>query len=327
MRGSVVEKTITVTPAKQATLATSHVTLNWREAMATWLDTTAGSANTRSSYSRAVSRFFEWLGMETVWPVNAVMLAHYRALLIQLLDDDEAPLAPATIALRLTALRSFFTFCATVGVSPLHRDVITQALKSFRHKTVRPYDVLSPDQQVQFLAWVEDNLSGRDGLLIELMLRAGLRVSEVVRLRCDDLRRDEQDDAILHVKRGKGRKDRLVPLVPDLAARLETFADGVDVTVPHALSAHVFSSAQSDGLTTRRVQQIVKAAIADAGLPDKFSCHSLRHTFAITLLRRGASIKAIQALLGHASPTTTERYLDHLEMDDLKKAVGISISC
>ena len=76
-------------------------------------------------------------------------------------------------------------------------------------------------------------------------------------------------------------------------------------------------------MTTARLRQLVDELSEAAGIRKALSPHSFRHTYAMALLRRGASLVAVQKLLGHASLATTQRYLDHLDIDDLKEAVGL----
>lgn len=141
------------------------------------------------------------------------------------------------------------------------------------------------------------------------MYRAGLRVSEVVNLRPGDIR---WRDGILEIQRGKGRKDRNVPVDQETLGWLQAW----DAKRPK--SRHFFSTLKSRALSARYLQQMVKRLAHRAGLAraDRITPHVLRHSYATELLNGGFTIREVQQLLGHASVATTQVYL-HVRPDDL----------
>jgi site-specific recombinase XerD len=135
-----------------------------------------------------------------------------------------------------------------------------------------------------------------------LMLRCGLRVSEVTRLRLEDIDWAQQ---ALRIEQGKGRKDRIVYLAADALAALRTCLALRPEAVP---DGWVFWNQKRPhrALSSKGIQKKIERYAKAAGI--KASCHSLRHTFASNLLEAGAEVISIKELLGHASIGSSERY-------------------
>jgi site-specific recombinase XerD len=246
------------------------------------------------------------------------MLAAWRAEMVGKME--RGALAPATVARHVSAAREFWKFAAVVGLSGMRPDVVEVALPSVKHHTVKPYEILSEAEEEQLLTWAWRERSPRDALMLEVMLRLGLRVSEVAALSTEDLTRDDQERMILRIRKGKGRKDRVLPVPGDLMVKIVRLmrADReADDDQPW-----IFASRQGDGkLTPRRIQQVVDECATGAGLTRDISPHSLRHTCAVRLLRKGASVVEVQKILGHASIRTTQRYLDHISLEELREVL------
>jgi len=132
------------------------------------------------------------------------------------------------------------------------------------------------------------------------------------------------DDAnvVLHVRKAKGRKERLVPISENVKTMLRVYLDMTDRSLGSRADreTYLFQSRQGPRLTPRRIRQLVTEYAHKAGITDKvISPHSLRHTVAFTLLKNGADLPTVQKFLGHASIQTTQRYLDHLRLADLRQ--------
>lgn len=154
--------------------------------------------------------------------------------------------------------------------------------------------------------------TARDRLIVDLGRYAGLRVSEIVRLRVEHL---DLDAGLIEVHAGKGDKDRNLPLHRSLVEPLRA-------CIGDRATGWLFPSPRGAGhLTSRSVQRMIAASAARAGIARRVTPHKLRHTFATTALRRGANLRQVQELLGHASVATTEIYT-HLDVDDLREAVS-----
>lgn len=154
--------------------------------------------------------------------------------------------------------------------------------------------------------------SERDRLILQIGLLAGLRVSEIVSLRVEHV---DLDSGILEVHAGKGDKDRNLPLHPRLVEPLRAW-------IGERQTGYLFPSRRSGQphLGVRQVQRMVKCVARDAEIARVITPHKLRHTFATTLLAKGADLLEIKDLLGHASVATTQIYA-HALPERLRGAV------
>jgi integrase/recombinase XerD len=221
-----------------------------------------------------------------------------------------AGLSARTAARRLSALRQFFRFLAREGV---RTDDPTELTESPRLPASLPKALAEPE--VEALIAGAATLGGRRGALavalVELLYVSGLRVSELVALQAGALRADAPLVAVL----GKGNKERLVPVSARareaaLAARGPAAARGKG-----GPSRWLFPSRAAGGHITRQaVGMVLKDAAIAAGIdPERVSPHVLRHSFATHLLGRGADLRSLQMLLGHADIATTQIYTKVLE--------------
>jgi integrase/recombinase XerD len=231
----------------------------------------------------------------------------------------KAKLSARTAARRLSALRQFYRFLAREG---LRRDDPTSALESPRLPRSLP-KILAEDEADRLVAAARKK-PGAEGArllcLIELLYGAGLRVSELVALPLAAAKRQER----FLVVRGKGGKERLVPLgVPARAALDGYLARRVEFLKPEAASRWLFPSRGIEGhLTRRRCGQMLKELALKAGLdPARLSPHVLRHAFASHLVDGGADLRSVQEMLGHADIATTQIYT-HVQGERLKRLVA-----
>ena len=147
----------------------------------------------------------------------------------------------------------------------------------------------------------------KSNLMLKLLYSSGLRVSELVNLKKENLDFNENTG---WVRAGKGKKDRMFILSEKLSKKLKKFAD------KHNDWNYLFS--KDKHLTTRNIQKIVQKAAQKAGINKGVHPHTLRHSYATHLLENGTDIRKIQILLGHSSLSTTERYT-HVSSTELKK--------
>jgi integrase/recombinase XerD len=167
--------------------------------------------------------------------------------------------------------------------------------------------VLSPEEVVRLLAAA---LPGRDRTLLDVAYSCGLRLKELLGLQISDI---DSARMTLHIRHGKGQKERLVPLSPRLLAVLRTYwreyrpATWLFPGIKPALA-----------LTDGAVQRICRRTAQRAGLTKRVSPHTLRHSFATHLLEAGVDLLSVQALLGHSHFNTTAKYL-HVSMRRLQQ--------
>lgn len=222
-------------------------------------------------------------------------------------------LKPATAARRLSALRQFFRFLAQEGIRSDDPSALLDA-----PKRARPLPKILSEEEVDRLLEASRSLlddpaeSARLNALLELLYATGLRVSELVGLRWPPF----GDDARFLVIRGKGGKERLVPLSEPARQAVEAYIGWrSDFLAPKQTSPWLFPSRGESGhLTRQRFGQLLKDLAVAAGIaPSKVSPHVLRHAFASHLLARGADLRAVQKMLGHADISTTQIYTHVLE--------------
>ncbi len=240
-------------------------------------------------------------------PVNTVTADDVRSYLHWLDRQGEKA---SSLARKLASLRSFYRFLIREGLSPNNP---AEYIRSPKLPKPLPR-VLSKDDAnalVEFPVGASP-LSLRDRALLETLYSTGARVSEVVGMNCCDL---NEIEGLVHL-RGKGRKERIVPIGTVALQAIRDYRDslkaGATDTDP---SAPVFLNHRGGRITTRSVARMVfrySSRLAGGAV----SPHVLRHSYATHLLDEGADLRSIQEMLGHASLSTTQKYT-HLAMDQL----------
>jgi len=230
----------------------------------------------------------------------------------------KAALAPRTASRRLSCLRQFFKFLYAEGQ---RTDDPTAALDSPR--LGRPLPKFLAEVEVDRLLEAARELAGREGLrataLLELLYATGLRVSELVTLPLAAVRGKQ---AI--IVRGKGAKERMIPVGDAARAAIAAYLDVRETFIPTKTktSPRLFpSDGRSGHLTRSGFSVLLKKIAVRAGLsPARVSPHVLRHSFATHLLAHGADLRSLQQMLGHSDISTTQIYT-HVLDERLKKLV------
>jgi integrase/recombinase XerC len=240
-----------------------------------------------------------------------------------------ARLAKASVGRKLAALRSFFRFLCREGSLTANPAELVQSPRL----PVRTTPHLSVDETFQLLAAPAsartsanhatqgetrnraEVLGARDRAILELFYASGLRIGELVGLNLPDV---DLPEGVARV-RGKGRKERIVPVGRKAREALKAYLDFRGD--PHPRGADrpgdveaMFLNHRGGRITTRSVSRIVLRHLLGSGLGKKVTPHGLRHSFATHLLDAGADLRAIQELLGHARLSTTQRYT-HVGLD------------
>jgi integrase/recombinase XerD len=157
----------------------------------------------------------------------------------------------------------------------------------------------------------------RNKAIIEVLFSCGLRVSELINLKLSDLYLEDKFVRVL----GKGNKERLVPISQKAIKELQLwFSDRCHMTIKPGEEDYVFLNRRGHHLTRVMILIMIKDNARNAGIQKTISPHTLRHSFATALLRGGADLRAIQAMLGHEDIGTTEIYT-HIETSDLRREI------
>jgi integrase/recombinase XerC len=234
-------------------------------------------------------------------------------------------LGRAAIRLRFSALRSFYRFLVRRGhVQSV--PIRNLALPKLARRLPR---FLTPEQVVALLraplAELDRAQSStdqpvpatefrRDAALLELLYSSGLRIGEICALRVEDISFDEQ---LVRV-RGKGRKERLVPVGAPALEAIRFYWSSLDAAPGAGLPVFLARKTHAEPVYPRLVQLRLKRYLAAAGLDPALTPHKLRHSFATHLLDAGADLRSVQELLGHAHLATTQVYT-HLTTERLKR--------
>lgn len=269
-------------------------TARWPGVVEAWLGSYA-SSRTRAGYTTEIRRWTEWCASYGVDPLEAsrpVVERYLRAL-------EERGESARTRARRLSAVSSAYRYAVSVGTLAANpaEHVRRPSVDADQSPTVG----LTQTEARAMLAAARQE-SPRTHALVALLLGAGLRVSEALAARAEDMGTDS-GHRFLAVK-GKGEKSRRVPLHPWLLHALEEQLDGrTEGLILPTRTGRPWDRSEA----WRAVRRIATAAGVTAA--DKISPHSLRHTAATLLLAQpGASLPRVQDLLGHADPRTTQRY-------------------
>ena len=263
------------------------------------------SKNTLAAYGGDIDHVMGFLGRRKQGPLNA----DAEGLRAYLKSLDYVGMTPRTVARRLSVIRQFFRFLLA---ERLRDDDPASALDS--PKLGRPLPKVLSRVEVDQLIDATQGLGdgGRMATLLEILYATGLRVSELVTL---PLLAVERDPRAL-VVRGKGDKERLVPLSDPARTAIAAWLHVRTGMLPEGQkSRFLFPSRGKDGhLTRQRFAQLLKEAALKAGIdPVRVSPHVLRHAFASHLLEGGADLRSVQLMLGHADIATTQIYTHVLD--------------
>jgi integrase/recombinase XerD len=226
--------------------------------------------------------------------------------------SERPPASPATIHRKSACMRSFYRHLRREG---LRESDPTATLSAPRRSRKLP-QVLTRGEIEKLLSQPRgtEPASLRDRALLELMYACGLRASEAIGLELTDV---DLDERVLRA-RGKGSKERVVPIGQAAARALSVYLErGRPALVKGAPEPHLFVNFRGGPLTRQGLYKIVRRNAAAAGLAERMSPHTLRHTFATHLLAGGCDLRAVQEMLGHADVSTTQLYT-HLSSERLK---------
>lgn len=258
------------------------------------------SDNTIEAYMRDLDKFLSFLEDEHIDP-HSVDLDTFHRFSAAIIDIG---IHPTSLSRILAGVHSFYTFMVLTG----ELDSDPMELLEFPKKPQHLPDVLSVAEVDAIESEIDLSLpeGQRNKAIIEVLFSCGLRVSELCTLKLSDLYLDE---GFIRVN-GKGSKQRLVPISDKAVKELRLyFIDRNTIDIKPGYENFVFISKRKKNISRIMVFHFLKELVEKAGIHKTVSPHTLRHSFATSLLEGGANLRAIQAMLGHESIGTTEIYL------------------
>lgn len=268
------------------------------------------SAQTVRAYHADLTSFLRWRVEQSLdgEPLDSEMIRAWVAARTR--HGDAAP----SVARGLSAVRQYVRWQRRMGLCEDHPAEAVRAPKAGR----RLPGVLFPDEMKRLLDIRGGGFKAlRDRAILETLYSTGCRVGELCGMRMGDFD-SNRGRVLVH---GKGDKDRIVFLGPYAMRAAAAYLPSRQALLSRLGKAHegaLFVNARGGALSSRGVFGIVEARARDAGVGDKVTPHTFRHTFATHVLDGGADIRVVQELLGHASPSTTQLYT-HVGMSALKK--------
>ncbi len=266
------------------------------------------AANTLESYARDLGKFLVHLGRDKIdWErareADLVKFIH---------AESRAGLSPRSLARLISAIKAFYRWA--VLERRVERSPAMQLTSPKPWQNLPHFLTIKEVRALLDLPDLSDTLGLRDKAMLEVMYASGLRVSELIGLRINDVRL--RDGFLLC--RGKGGKERLVPLGKSAVEAVRRYLDEARQSLFKKPTEDLFLSRLGTRFTRQGYWKTLKGYARRAGLEAKIHPHVLRHTFATHLLERGADLRSVQLMLGHSQITTTQIYT-HVSRDRLRK--------
>ncbi len=269
------------------------------------------SVNTLDAYMRDVDKLLRYLAVEQVNVLDVKLedLEHFAAFI------SDLGIGPRSLARILSGVRQFYRFLVIDGYLEVDPTELLESPKQPDHlpEVLSTAEVDLLEQAIDLSKWE----GHRNRAIIEVLFSCGLRVSELTNLKLSNLYIEEQYIRVM----GKGSKERLVPISPRALDELNYwFADRNVMKIKPGEEDYVFLNRRGQHLTRTMILIMIKRYAVEAGIKKTISPHTLRHSFATSLLEGGADLRAIQAMLGHESIGTTEIYT-HIDTSTLRQEI------
>ncbi len=268
------------------------------------------SQHTLLSYQKDISQFSDFLTktFETQLPA-----ANHQMIRSWVIDMAEAEVSPASIGRKLSSLKSFYKFLFKQGIVANNPAVAVQSpKKSKKLPTFIDENKIIPllDSDNIF----DNSFNGtRDKLVIELLFGTGIRLSELIHIKLSDISTTEKLLKVL----GKRNKERIIPLNKSLCVLVDYYLELRKICISEIEIPYLIITDKGDKTYPKLIYRVANKYLSIISTQRKKSPHVLRHSFATTLLNKGADINAIKELLGHANLSATQIYT-HNTVERLK---------
>ena len=269
------------------------------------------SPHTVSAYQSDLDQFFKFLNYpeQTVTEPKEISYQHIRSWMVHLMSDMTA----RSVNRKIATLRKYFKFLLREGLITNNPISKIQSPKNLKHLPVVVEDAKLSAMLNDSEVFSDDFEGLRDKLVIETLFGTGIRLVELVTLKESDINIYENTMKVL----GKRNKERIVPINHELKLLLEKYLDLKKSQNFHNNSATLIVTNKGAEAYPKFIYLIVQKYLSYISTQDKKSPHVLRHTFATSLLNRGADLNAIKELLGHANLSATQVYT-HNSVERLK---------
>jgi integrase/recombinase XerD len=265
------------------------------------------SENTLSAYSSDLRIFAKWLADKSMLEVDTGDLSSFLA------SRYKSGIGNRSSARILSSLRRFYGYCIRESLITIDPTALVES-----PFIGRPLPLSLSEKDVELLLnapEVTNALGFRNKTMLEMLYATGLRVSELVGLKFDQI---SFRQGVVRIT-GKGNKERLVPVGEEAMSWLEGYMGQARKTILRDRQCdYLFVTSRADGMTRQAFWHIIKQQAKKAGINKELSPHTLRHAFATHLLNHGADLRVVQLLLGHADLSTTQIYT-HIARERLKE--------
>jgi len=274
------------------------------------------SGNTIDAYRNDLQQLASFAGEEAAKEGSIPSWENFnrQVMLAYMLNLKERNYAATTIARKVAATRSFFSFLKSEGIIKID-PTENMSSPSVGKSLPKPITISQVRQLLEQPAKSNTLEARRDKAMLELLYASGMRISELVNLNLGDVNTDEGYVRCF----GKGNKERIVPIYEQAARLVKEYTEETRPKLAHKKDAvALFLNPRGDRLTRQGFWQKLKEYAKSAGLDARISPHTLRHSFATHMLSGGADLRAVQELLGHANISTTQVYT-HLTSEHVRR--------
>lgn len=257
------------------------------------------SENTVLSYERDLRKFNRYCLEQGISNVNQITVTGLNSYILYL---EKQGLKPATISRGIASLKAFFHFLQKEGY--VSQDV-AEELKAPKVKKKLP-TVLSQEETVRLLDQTKGNTPKelRDSAMLELLYATGIRVSELISLKMEDINLKME-----YITCRDGNKERIVPFGTTAKEKIQIYlAQGRPELVTEEKSEYLFTNCSGHAMSRQGFWKLIKYYGKKAGITAELTPHTLRHSFAMHLVSNGADLHSVQEMLGHSDISTTQIY-------------------
>ncbi len=272
------------------------------------------SPRTIAAYRHDLQKFIDFLGVQNITEIHLVTKESIKEFISHLFSIGfSRPNSAVSRSRKLSSIKSFFKYLSREELIEKNPAIDLDAPKI----PYREASYLSEEEYLKLIRTIRSVSTPyylyRDLAIVTMFLGTGMRLSELVGLKVNDVNLTNQTVKVV----GKGNKERTIPLNESVVKSLEQYLK----SRPEIGSQSLYLSRKGNMMCSGSVYHLIKRYISKSGVSrEKVGVHSLRHTFGASLLNNGINLVVIQELLGHTKLETTRRYL-HINGDDMRKAV------